>query len=167
MPGTFQKVNKASRLTFAAAQKCIAHPAEALLLFRMAWWVGFLTAATKCCPLPRALKLVSDSDLIENKKSDVELPNKLARTIDLLLSADIFFLRPICWKRAAVLRRFLAQNGVSTQIIFGVKNEDKGILNGHAWLEVDGQPFLEKTPPDYVVTYTFPSEQNREPQFVP
>jgi len=166
MPGTLQKLNKARRLTLGATRKCVAHPGEALLLFRMAWWVGFLTAATKCCSLPRALKLVSEYQLMESKKTDAELPNKLAHTIDLLLSANFLFLRPICWKRAAVLRRFLSQNGVATQIIFGVKNEDKGILNGHAWLEVNGQPFLEKTPPDYVVTYTFPSEKNPEPQFV-
>jgi hypothetical protein len=124
----------------------------------MAWWVAFLSAATKFCSLPRSLELVSglDSPAIDN--SDAELPERLARSIDLLLATDIFFLRPICWKRAAVLRRYLSRNGIPTQIIFGVRNE-VGEVDGHAWLEHDGKPFLEKTPPEYVVTYSFPSSR--------
>jgi len=27
---------------------------------------------------------------------------------------------------------------------------------GHAWLEREGRPILENTPPEYVVTYSFP-----------
>jgi hypothetical protein len=100
------------------------------------------------------------------KLRDDELPTRLARSIDLVLSADFLFLEPICWKRAAVLRRYLSQSGIATQIIFGVRNEAKGMVEGHAWLEADGKPFLEKTPPDYVVTYTFPSDIRREPDLV-
>lgn len=79
----------------------------------------------------------------------------LARVIDLLLSADFLMFKPICWKRAAVLHRYLSRNGTQTRIIFGVRNES-GKVDGHAWLEADGQPILESTLPDYVVTYSFP-----------
>jgi hypothetical protein len=79
----------------------------------------------------------------------------LARAIDLLLSADFLMFKPVCWKRAAVLHRYLSRNGTPTKIIFGVRNES-GKVDGHAWLEADGQPILETTPPDYVVTYSFP-----------
>ena len=81
---------------------------------------------------------------------------ELARTIDLLLSADVLVFKPICWKRAAVLHRYLSRNGTPTKIIFGVRNETGGKFDGHAWLEADGQPILEKDPPNYVVTYSFP-----------
>ena len=78
------------------------------------------------------------------------------RAIDLLLSADVLMFKPICWKRAAVLHRYLLQNGVMTKIIFGVRNETGGKVAGHAWLEVNGEPILESAPPEYVVTYRFP-----------
>jgi len=80
----------------------------------------------------------------------------LARAIDLLLSADFLMFKPICWKRAAVLHRYLARSGTPTRIIFGVRSETGGKVDGHAWLEANGQPILEPTPPDYVVTYSFP-----------
>ena len=81
--------------------------------------------------------------------------NWRARSI-LLLSADFLMFKPICWKRAAVLHRYLSRNGIPTRIIFGVRNETGGKVDGHAWLEANGQPILESTPPEYVVTYSFP-----------
>ena len=72
--------------------------------------------------------------------------------------------KPICWKRAAVLHRYLAQSGVPTRIIFGVRNEADGKVAGHAWLETEDGPILEKTPPEYVVTYRFPSNERFDPQ---
>lgn len=72
--------------------------------------------------------------------------------------------KPICWKRAAVLHRYLSRNGVDTRIIFGVRNEAGGKVAGHAWLESNGKPILENTPPEYVVTYRFPSPEKSNPQ---
>lgn len=65
--------------------------------------------------------------------------------------------KSICWKRAAVLHRYLLRNGVNTRIIFGVRNETSGEVAGHAWLEADGKAILENAPPQYVVTYRFPA----------
>ena len=53
--------------------------------------------------------------------------------------------KPICWKRAAVLHRYLSRNGTATRIIFGVRGENDGKVDGHAWLEANGEPILEKT----------------------
>ena len=159
-------ISKTTRLALAAGRKCILHPGEAFLLFRMAWWVAFLSAATKFLSLPRALQLVSGRESPTIRYSDVEVPNQLARSIDLLLAADVLFLRPICWKRAAVLRRYLSRQGIATQIIFGVRKEKEGEVDGHAWLERDGEPFLEKTPPEYIVTYSFPFKAPNDPALV-
>jgi len=156
--------SKTTRLGLGAARKCLRNPAEAFLLLRMAWWVAFLSAATKFVSLPRALELVSGRETPGQINSTIDLPNQLARTIDLLLGADVLFLRPICWKRAAVLRRYLSQHGISTQIIFGVRKETRGEVDGHAWLERDGKPFLEKTQPEYVVTYSFPFTPQTDPE---
>ncbi|HSB28544.1 MAG TPA: lasso peptide biosynthesis B2 protein [Pyrinomonadaceae bacterium] len=154
-----QRISKVLRLTVAAGRKCISNPAEAYMLLRMAWWVTVLSVAAKLCPLPRALKLVSGEVTNDPDYHDPDLPLRLARSIDSLLSADIFYFKPICWKRAAVLRRYLGKTGVTTKILFGVRNEAEGKVAGHAWLEANGQPFLESSPPEYVVTYTYPSNQ--------
>jgi len=130
----------------------------------MAWWVGFLSASARWLSLPRALELVSGGESRQLATDDTELPKRLARSIDSVLSANVLFFKPICWKRAAVLRRYLSQNGIATRILFGVKSESKDTITGHAWLEANGQPILESTPPEYVVTYTFPSDQRDEPQ---
>ena len=129
------------------------------MLLGMAWWVSVLSAAAKLWPLPRALRMVSACDQFNTGNHDPDLPRRLARSIDTVLSANVLHLKPSCWKRAAVLRRYLSRNGIATKIQFGVRNEAVGKVDGHAWLELDGKPFLETTLPEYIVTYTYPSDK--------
>jgi chloramphenicol 3-O-phosphotransferase len=148
------KIAKTTRLLSRGARKIVTQPGEAWLLLRMAWWVVVLSAMARFYSLPRALEIVAGN---QNRRSDATLNREeLARAIDLLLSADVLMFTPVCWKRAAVLHRYLSRNGTPTKIIFGVRNESGGKVDGHAWLEADGQPILEKDPPNYVVTYSFP-----------
>ena len=147
-------MRKFGRAIFGMGRKVVTRPGEAWLLLRMAWWVAVLSAIARCYSLPRALQIVAGTQhktYLHGKTQD-----ELARTIDLLLSADVLMFKPICWKRAAVLHRYLLRNGIPTRIIFGVRNEADGKFDGHAWLEANGQPILERTPPQYVVTYSFP-----------
>jgi hypothetical protein len=148
---------KTSRLALRAGRKLVSKPGEALLLCRMAGWVSILSVTAKWCPLPRALRIVSGDKQVTSRAPTPNIQDRLARSIDLLLSADVLFFKPICWKRAAVLRRYLSQNGVATRIVFGVRNEPGGKVMGHAWLEEDGKPILESAVPNYTVTYSFPS----------
>jgi hypothetical protein len=134
----------------------VKKPSEGWLLLRMAWWVAILSVTARCYSLPRALEIVAGKHNDGRRSGEPANREDLARTIDLLLSADILMFKPICWKRAAVLHRFLSRNGTPTKIIFGVRNETDGKVDGHAWLEADGEPILEKDPPNYVVTYSFP-----------
>jgi hypothetical protein len=147
-----------------ATRKFVSDPRAALLLCRMAWWVTVLSVAARCCSLPRALAIVAGKATNETRPADVTVPERLARSIDLLLSADVFLFKPICWKRAAVLHRYLSRHGIATRIIFGVRNEAGGKVAGHAWLEAEGEPILESAPPEYVVTYRFPSNGHPDPQ---
>jgi transglutaminase superfamily protein len=135
-------------------RKIIFRPGEAWLLLRMAWWVAVLSVMARVYSLPRALEIVAGNQ--EKTCAQGKTQDELAQAIDLLLSADVLMFKPICWKRAAVLHRYLLRNGIPTRIIFGVRNEADGKFDGHAWLEANGQPILEKTPPQYVVTYSFP-----------
>lgn len=150
---------KTGRLFLVAGRKIILHPGDALLLCRMAWWVGVLSIAARWCPLPRALRIVSGAEPRHANVSDIEVQTRLARSIDLVLSADFLVFTPICWKRAAVLRRYLSLNGIATRIVFGVRNGADGKVSGHAWLESGGRPILESSPPEYVVTYRFPANK--------
>lgn len=147
------KFDKIGRLLSGFTRKTVSSPREAWLLVRMAWWVAVLSLAARMYSLPRALQIVAGN----GKAVRAEATEKeLARAIDLLLATDFLIFKPICWKRAAVLHRYLSRNGMSTRIIFGVRNESDGKVAGHAWLEHEGHPILESTPPEYLVTYSFP-----------
>jgi len=170
--GLTTTIQKTDHLAWRALRKFVKQPGEALLLCRMAWWVSVLSVAARFCSLPRALALVagrertrSDRDRTQTRSDGAGVAERLARSIDLLLSADFFVFKPICWKRAAVLHRYLSRNGITTRIIFGVRNDAGGKVAGHAWLESEGEPILESAPPEYVVTYRFPSSERFDPQF--
>ena len=142
-------IDKVTKLLMRLARKTVTSPREAWLLLRMAWWVMVLSAAARVYSLPRALEIVAG----RGKATRVDATeDELARAIDLLLATDVLMFKPICWKRAAVLHRYMKH----TRIIFGVRNENDGKFAGHAWLEREGHPILETTPPEYVVTYSFP-----------
>jgi len=147
-------MRKFTRAVMKMGRKAVTRPGEAWLLLRMAWWVTVVSATARFYSLPRALQLVAGNQTKSSLHAKTQ--EELARAIDLLLSADVLMFKPICWKRAAVLHRYLSRNGIPTRIIFGVRNEAGGVFDGHAWLEADGQPILETTPPEYVVTYSFP-----------
>ncbi|MEP6636873.1 MAG: lasso peptide biosynthesis B2 protein [Acidobacteriota bacterium] len=123
----------------------------------MAGWVFVLSILVRRQPLPRALQIVSAKTAGVTQDSPEATAQRLARAIDLLLAANLLVFKPICWKRAAILHRYLALNGIATRIVFGVRRGAKGEVDGHAWLEAGGQPILEATAPNYKVTYTFPS----------
>ncbi len=151
-------------LTFItrATRKAFFGPAEALLLLRMAGWVLLLSIAVKVFPLPRALGLVATKTRLPSQTPATQTQKRLAQAIDLLLKTDLFILKPICWKRAALLHRYLALNGIETRIVFGMRRDPDGSVSGHAWLEANGRPILEKSAPNYAVTYAFPSRDALE-----
>lgn len=151
-----RSIAKTARILSGFTRKLVTRPGEAWLLLRMAWWVAVLCVTARLYSLPRALQLVAGNNNGKQPAHTATNEKDLARAIDLLLSVDFLIFTPICWKRAAVLHRYLSHSGIPTRIIFGVRNEIDGKVAGHAWLEHDGRPFLESAPPEYVVTYSFP-----------
>lgn len=141
-----------------ATRKALLGPADAFLMLRMSAWVLVVSGAVKVFSLPKALSLVS-TRMRDPAGATGETQKRLASLIDLLLKTNLFAFKPICWKRAAVLHRYLALNGISTRIQFGVRKEANGRVDGHAWLESNGEVILESAEPRYAVTYTFPSPQ--------
>jgi hypothetical protein len=126
----------------------------------MANWLVVFTVLIKVLSLPRALQIISVPVRKTSAKGD---ERDLATAIDTLLQADVLIFRPSCWKRAAILHRYLALAGIDSRINFGMRKDDEGGMSGHAWLERSGQAILETSPPEYTVTYSFPSERCAHP----
>jgi hypothetical protein len=147
-----------ARLGTRAARLALREPGKALLLMRMTAWVGVLSLLIRALPLPTAMKVLTP--LRRRAPADADaaaLEARVAGLLDELLATDVLFLTPTCWKRAPVLYRFLALEGVETRVVFGVRKEGQDTLAGHAWLEAGGRPLFEKTMPDYKVTFSFPA----------
>ena len=142
-----------TRLLAQAGRFVRRRPGETLLLVRMAGWVLLLSLLIRVLPLPRVLRLVAAPARQARRGLSDE---RLVQLVDLLLGLNLLVFTPTCWKRAPVLHRYLALNGVQTRILFGVRKSGDTLLDGHAWLERDGQPVFETNPPDYVVTYSYP-----------
>lgn len=132
------------------------NPRRALLIFRMANCLVLFSILIRFLSMPRALQAVSV--LLRNGAAKVD-ENELASAVDSLLNTDVFVFRPSCWKRAAILHRYLALGGIESRINFGMRKDDDGEMRGHAWLERSGRAILETTPPDYKVTYSFPARR--------
>ena len=134
-----------------------ARPRRAWLLSRIAIWTLVLSCVLRLRSLPTALRTLSgptDGEPSEPTSDSQEL----ATAVDAILGMNRFVFRPVCWKRAILLRKFLAEQGHPSAVVFGVRNEG-GKLTGHAWLESNGSPIYEAERPDYTVTYRFPSEE--------
>ena len=132
-------------------------PGEAFLVVRMAAWVALLSLLIQLLPLPRVLSLIADTTRAGKPRNPRMTVQRLAQLVDALLATNMLCFTPTCWKRAPVLHRYLALHGVKTRIVFGVRKEAGAQLTGHAWLEADGRPLLEASPPQYTTTYSFPS----------
>lgn len=126
------------------------------MIARMAVWVTLVSFGARTLTLPQLLKLTAPSPRRRPSIAREALETGLARSVDSLLGINLLVFKPVCWKRAIVLQRYLALNGIRTRIVFGVKNAGDQLLAGHAWLEDGNQPLLETEAPRYTITYAFP-----------
>jgi hypothetical protein len=152
-----QPLRKLGPNAFRAMRFAARRPGSALVLLRMAFWVATLSVLVRFLPISRALSLLTPRRRPAPAADSDEVQRRLASLLDLLLATDFWVFTPICWKRAPVLHRFLALNGIETRVVFGVRKGGGDLLDGHAWLEAGGEPVLETTPPDYKVTFSHPS----------
>ena len=147
-----------SRGIARAARFVAREPLSALLVVRMAAWVAAASLLLKLMPFERAMNVITPLRRRRAQAADPAATQaRLSRLIDSLLAADFWLYTPTCWKRAPVLYRYLALQGIQTRVVFGVRKGDAGALDGHAWIESDGQPLLEKRAPAYTETFSFPA----------
>ena len=147
-------VSTVARAIGRTARLLAREPHDAALSARMALWVVLVSVLARLMPLPVAHRLVS-TRVRRPRRPSADVPARLARTVDRLLRLDVFMYRRSCWRRALVLHRFLALHGIDSRVNFGLKKTNGG-LQGHAWLERDGQPFLEDDAGAYVLTFSLP-----------
>ena len=140
-----------------AARQIVVAPRKAGLRARMAFWVLVVSVVARLTSLPRAQRIASGGVRSRSARAPVA-PAELGAAIDSVLGIDLFVFRKSCWKRAMVLQRFLSLNGIETRLNFGVQQTTDGTVNGHAWLEHQGQRLLERDAGSYVVTFTLPLE---------
>ncbi len=108
---------------------------------RMALAYFAVSALARLLPLPKAFARLSPR--LRSPASDPRRTAAVVNALDTLLTAGIPFIHPQCWRRAAVLHRFLRREGVDTVIVFGVRMEGPRTVEAHAWLERSGKPFAE------------------------
>ena len=140
------------------------------LFISIFFWATVLPLILKYLPLSKAMEMITPSDTqrnaANNKKSAQE---KIVRYTDYILSLNCWIYRSTCLKRSLLLYRFLSKVGINVQVCFGLKfNENliskdtKENLDGHAWLLLDGEIFLERNIEmvrGYKITYRFPISQ--------
>lgn len=128
-------------LPWRVLRAAVRDPGRAWLMYRMALAYVAVSALARLLPLPRAFALVSPR--LGFSRPDEESVGRVVNALDTLLAAQIPFIQPQCWRRAAVLHRFLRLAGVDTTIVFGVRTDGAQAVEAHAWIERGGQPFAE------------------------
>jgi Transglutaminase-like superfamily len=144
---------------FKALRLIFRRPRRAWLMARIAGWTIVLSSVVRFCSLPKALQILSVRGLPPEPSGHLA-DGEVSTAVDAVLGMNLFFFKPVCWKRAVLLRRFLSLQGYATTIVFGLQKTAAGELKGHAWLERSGAPVFEPEKPEYTVTYTFPSNQH-------
>lgn len=90
----------------------------------------------------------------------VPMPERLVELVDRALAVDKGPFRPNCMRRTLVLARYLRRAGEEPVVCFGVKPDERpaGAFDGHAWIEIDGQPLAERADPHGLYTTMFRGE---------
>lgn len=152
---------RVARLGAGACGLVVRRPMKALLYARMAFWVVALSGLARLLPLPRVMRVMTPLRRPPAAPENSEaVQERVAETLDALLRTDFWVFTPTCWKRAPVLYRYLLLEGIRARVVFGMRKEGGGVA-GHAWLERDGRPVLEKSAPAYAVTFIFPKPAGR------
>lgn len=85
--------------------------------------------------------------------------DRVAAWIDQLLRRLPWPWRHTCLRRSAVLYHLLRRGGRAIELCVGVRRDEVDALAAHAWLSLDGQPYLEagsEVPHKFAVIARFP-----------
>ena len=117
---------------------------EALLFARLTAFAAAVPVIMRL-PLPRLAALLSRPPR-RVPRSEVEI-ERLARLIELAPQVARPLVRPGCLTRGVTLFWFLRRSGLGVELRFGLDPAEDDTTDGHCWLSLDGEPFLEKRDP--------------------
>jgi hypothetical protein len=95
-------------------------------------------------PLPRFAALVTRPP---GRAGGAPDPLRIERLVQLAPRVGSPVVRTGCLTRGVTLFWFLRRAGVDVQLHFGLDLIDADATDGHCWLALDGEPFLEKVDP--------------------
>ena len=131
----------ASNWLVRTARVLLREPGRALLMLRMTGAYAAVSLLARVTSLPRAFEAMSPA--LRGVAPDEARVERTVDALNTLLEAGVPGIHPQCWRRAAVLRRFLRFEGVDTSIVFGIAPSTASAVEAHAWIERNGRPFAE------------------------
>jgi hypothetical protein len=109
-------------------------------------------------PLPRLASLITRPPRYPSRPSPEV--SRLARMIELAPRVVRPLVRTGCLTRGVTLFWFLRRAGLDVELRFGLEVDEHGASDGHCWLALDGEPFLERVDPRprFAEVYRLPLE---------
>jgi hypothetical protein len=139
----------------------LASPGDLWLLLRILALATVLPLLLRTLSLPRLLRWLTPSPVRPGAKAPQ--PQRIARLVQRVLGLNRWVYRPNCLKRSLLLFHFLRRGGQDVRLHIGVRSPGPlhagAALDGHAWLELAGAPYLEPQAAaigSYRVTYRYP-----------
>lgn len=132
----------------AGALRELRGPADAWLLVRVCAF-GAAVPLLMRLPLPRLAVLLTRAPRRrppQRRPSPSEI-DRLERLVAIGPRVAGPLVRPGCLTRGVTLFWFLRRAGLEVELRFGLDPRDAADTDGHCWLSVDGEPFLEKRDP--------------------
>jgi Transglutaminase-like superfamily len=130
---------------------------ELWLLVRVLWMLTLIRIKISRVKLPALLEQLTPS--ATTVSYDQRKFDKIVGYIDGLIWRVPYTRQRRCMPRALTLYYFAMRCGVGARFHCGVKRREQ-TLDGHAWLTLDGAPFLEEEshPEEYTVTFSYPAD---------
>jgi len=122
-------------------------PHDLPLLSSVFFLLTYYTMLLKMSPIQDVISLI-ERNCSPNKLKTETSPSEYI-VLKKVYRAATFFIRRIwrssrpCLRRTLILHRWCCHYGILSKVIIGVHKKDSN-LKSHAWLEIDGQPFMEK-----------------------
>ena len=129
-------------------------PQDLLMLLQIACLLGRFMMMRQVCSLPGLVRQF-DAKPAVRRVTDARVPRLVGLTHALVCR---MYGRKRCLPRSLVLFRFLRRWGYPVSLHIGMA-PSKGAFAGHAWLELQGVPFAERSDPRevYKTMYAYPA----------
>ena len=141
--------------------------ADLFLILRIFIWIHLIVIMLKISSLSKMLVLLTPASppfLLASDRG--ALIGKVSKYTDFILGRNWWIYRMNCLKRALVIYGILRHYHINVQFCMGVRrsplveaNDPAASLQGHAWLKINGKPFLEdgrSMTNTYVPVFSFP-----------